>query len=255
MSDPAVTVPPVLLIPGLNNSASSWTAVAERLAADDALDVRPVDCPPLVDLDAIADAVIATADVPSVLVGHSFGGYVALAILARHPDRVAGVVLVNSGTGADTAQAAIGRRERARQAADGEYPQLAAAAATRAYHPDHVGDPDLMAARQRSVDEYGAERYAAHQLAAAERPDRTGLLARSDVPRLVVAASHDVVIPTERQRQDAAAIGAEVHIVDGAGHMVPAEQPAALAAIIAEFVATLAPSADTRPSTEEQENR
>jgi pimeloyl-ACP methyl ester carboxylesterase len=49
----------------------------------------------LVDVDEI----IADLDAPPVLVGHSLGGYLALAYAATRPDAVRGVVVLNTGPG------------------------------------------------------------------------------------------------------------------------------------------------------------
>ena len=52
----------------------------------------------LLDLDAV---VAAEAQGPVVLVGNSFGGLLALAWAARHPDRTAGLVLVDGHLGGE----------------------------------------------------------------------------------------------------------------------------------------------------------
>jgi pimeloyl-ACP methyl ester carboxylesterase len=49
----------------------------------------------LVDVDDI----IADLDEPPVLVGHSLGGYLALAYAATRPDAVRGIVVLNTGPG------------------------------------------------------------------------------------------------------------------------------------------------------------
>ena len=58
--------------------------------------------PPTTDIDAIARLVWDQCEDNAVLVGHSFGGYVALAMLAQRPAAVAGIALVNSHARADT---------------------------------------------------------------------------------------------------------------------------------------------------------
>ena len=50
---------------------------------------------------------------PVVLIGHSMGGYVALAFARRFPDMLRGLVLVGTRAGPDTAEGATGRRETA----------------------------------------------------------------------------------------------------------------------------------------------
>src|SRR3990170_4190445 len=50
---------------------------------------------------------------PVVLIGHSMGGYVALAFARQFPEMLRGLVLVSTKAGNDTAEAAAGRRAMA----------------------------------------------------------------------------------------------------------------------------------------------
>src|SRR5207245_2776748 len=47
---------------------------------------------------------------PVVLIGHSMGGYVALAFARKYTELLRGLVLVGTKAGADSAEAAAGRR-------------------------------------------------------------------------------------------------------------------------------------------------
>ena len=232
---------PVVLVPGLNNSAGTWRDVLAALPED--VTGIAVDCPPLPDIGAVADALLADLPERFVAVGHSFGGYVVTAMLAHRPERVAGLVLVNTGDNADTPQQAAGRIARSREVAAGDeaaYEAFAMGLAARAYHPDHAGDEKLLADRLTGVREYGSKRYAQHLLACANRPDRSALLAGTDVPILVLTADHDQVVPGEAQAEMARRIGAQQRIVPTSGHMLPAEQPAAVADAIAAFARQVA---------------
>jgi pimeloyl-ACP methyl ester carboxylesterase len=230
-----------VFVPGLNNSASAWRDVRAELPST----VRgiAVNCPPPEDIDAVADALLAELPDRFVAVGHSFGGYVAVAMLARGPGRVAGLVLVNTSDNADTPEQAAVRRSRAAEVRAGDesaYEAMAMSLAARAYHPDHAGDEQLLADRLAGVREYGARRYASHLIACSRRPDRSALLAATAVPVLVLAADHDQAVPAAEQQKMAARIGATLRIVPTAGHMLPAEQPAAVAQAIAAFAGEVA---------------
>ncbi len=91
------------------------------------------DPPPTPSLDLLADDVIRVLDDANVeraiVGGVSMGGYIALAILRRYPDRVAGLVLADTRSGPDDA-AALERR---------------AAAAARADSGDIATGPDAVA--------------------------------------------------------------------------------------------------------------
>ena len=60
--------------------------------------------------DTVADALRALGIPRCTLVGHSMGGYVALAFCERHPDMLDGVVLLSSTPNADTPEKAENRR-------------------------------------------------------------------------------------------------------------------------------------------------
>ncbi|TNF21441.1 MAG: alpha/beta hydrolase [Rhodobacteraceae bacterium] len=229
----------ILAVPGINNTARTFDGFRQTMPAQHR--VTAVDCPALDTVEAIAEALLAEAPERFVVLGHSFGGYVALAMLAAAPERIAGVVLVNSNDWDDSETVAAGRLEKAKRAEAGEYAELAAAASARAYHPDNAGRADLMEERAAGLTGYGAERYAAHMRASATRPDRGALLKAAEAPVLVVSADHDVVIPTEKQTAMAQRIGADQAILPGAGHMLPAEQPEALARAVADWLDTAFP--------------
>ena len=217
----------MVFVPGLNNSAGVWTPVLERLPPR--LPARAVDCPALGDVDEVAAALLRDLPERFVAVGHSFGGYVVLAMLAQQPRRLRGVVLVCSGDHADSAQQAAGRLATARAARTGDYLEMAMSNSALLYHPDNVDEPALHRMRRRGVEEYGVQRYVAHLAACAHRPDRGDLLTGTDVPVLVVAADHDQVVPPAAQRAMAERARARFTLIPRAGHMLPAEQPAALA--------------------------
>jgi non-heme chloroperoxidase len=98
---------PVVFLHGGGQTRHSWARTAERLARGGwptlALDLRghgDSDWAPDGDyrLEAFAAdllAVIATLERPPVLVGASLGGVTSLLVSGQHPDRVAGLVLVD----------------------------------------------------------------------------------------------------------------------------------------------------------------
>jgi lipase len=97
---------PVLAIHGITSSSRSWPFLAQALG-------RPVFAPDLrgrgrsnhlpgpVGMAAHAEDCAAVlrevAGEPTVVVGHSMGGFVATVLAARHPDLVRALVLVDGG--------------------------------------------------------------------------------------------------------------------------------------------------------------
>ncbi len=118
---------PIVFIHGMGTSAATWDAVA-TLLADRFLTVA-VDLPghgdspcpddrdaftrdaALADLDNVIDGL----DGPPVLVGHSLGGYLALAHAATRPGVARGIVVLNTGPGFRDPVKREGWNERSRR--------------------------------------------------------------------------------------------------------------------------------------------
>lgn len=226
----------LVLIPGLNNTRAVFGRVLPELtAAQSAVQVYVRDNPALPSVDAIANGLLAGLPERFWLAGFSFGGYVAMAVLAAAPERVEGIALICSAPGADDA-GALARRQLALEAvAQGRYPEMIRAQAANAFHPDSLNNAALLAERWAMVEEYGARRYAAHLRACIARPDRSALL-DGNKSTLVVGASHDQVFPPQALAYATAIPGCHRVTIEGAGHLLPMEQPAALARCLAHWM-------------------
>ncbi len=107
--------PPIVFIHGMGTSSATWQRCMELLedrfsvVAPDLLGHggSPVPDDPgeytrdraLDDLDDVLADIAVDVDTPAVLVGHSLGGYLALAHAATRPGVVRGVVVLNTGPG------------------------------------------------------------------------------------------------------------------------------------------------------------
>jgi pimeloyl-ACP methyl ester carboxylesterase len=103
--------PPIVFVHGMGASATTWERCMDRLA--DRFTVIAVDLlghggSPVPDDPteytrdrALADLddVLADLDAPAVLVGHSLGGYLALAHAATRPGVARAIVVLNTGPG------------------------------------------------------------------------------------------------------------------------------------------------------------
>ena len=177
--------------------------------------------------DDLAAAVRALGVGAADVVALSMGGYVALALLERHPTSVRSLALVDTRSEADSEAARKGRDTAAakllaqgRSALAGD--QLAALLAPSA--------SNLARARLRSMIE--GTRYET-LIAALEgmkrRADRTDVLARAHIPVAVVVGERDTLTPpAEAQAMANRIAGARFTVVPGAGHLTPIEAPEAL---------------------------
>jgi pimeloyl-ACP methyl ester carboxylesterase len=198
-------------------------------------------------ITALADDVVALLDAlhvsdPAVICGISMGGYVAQHVAARHPDRVAAVILVATKLEADSAEARAGRSDLAAKVgrlglgilADAMIPRLLADSAEARGAP---GRAHVEALLRRTILMQRVETVQAALAALGSRPDMTDALRRLRPPALLVAGAEDAITPPAcLEAAEAIIPKAKLLIVPGAGHMVPLEQPAVFNAAVLEFL-------------------
>jgi pimeloyl-ACP methyl ester carboxylesterase len=213
-------------------------AVFDRVVAalPSGIKVHAVDNPPLITVEEIAQALLMQLPQKFWLAGFSFGGYVALAMLEAAPERIAGLALLCSSPFADSLEASQKRIAALEGVAQGRYFEMVEAQASNAFHPDSLQRPELLAARRQMVQAYGPQNYEAHVRATAARPDRTHVL-NSNLPILVVSASHDKVMPPAMLARYAQAIpGARYEMIEEAGHLAPMEKPQLVALAMTQWI-------------------
>jgi pimeloyl-ACP methyl ester carboxylesterase len=226
----------LLFLHGVNNTPASWQSVISVMEAN-GFSCRSIFLPPRDSIEAIAEGVLQDLGEESVyLVGHSFGGMVALAVAAAAGNKALGIALVNSSASADSDATRAVRADRIIQAEQGGYHQLASDASGRAYHPDNHSRTDLQVARQSEIGLYGADRFIAHQKAMGSRPDRSEFLSNYTGAKLAIIAEGDIVIPVDNQRSMAASCDMSSVIIPGAGHMLPMEKPFLVASALLDWL-------------------
>ncbi|MBM9466856.1 alpha/beta fold hydrolase [Nakamurella leprariae] len=192
-------------------------------------------------LTPFSDAVLAVLDAVgaprAVIGGVSLGGYVALDVLRRAPERVAGLVLVDTRADADDDAARERRHQVAARADRGEVAAGPDAVAPLV-HPDlSDGERDRLAGIAAAVPPVTV---AWTQRAMAARPDSTEVLAGAGRPVLVLVGERDEVtpVPLAEAMADAARRSTgdvELVTVAGAGHLSPAEAPDQVAAALVDW--------------------
>ena len=212
--------PPIVFVHGLGTSAATWDRSTELLAdrfTTISLDLlghgeSPVPNEPdeytrdraLTDIDDV----LAGLDEPAVLVGHSLGGYLALAHAATRPGVVRAIVVLNTGPGFRDPEKREGWNERSRRNAH------------------RFGVPEQVTTMNLQEDSIVMDR-----------------LSDIAVPTLVLAGGDDRPEYTgsgqylERKMPDARMV-----VVEGGGHSMHEDSHATeVAGLIADFVADLEP--------------
>ncbi len=151
----------------------------------------------------------------SAIVGHSMGGYVALAFAKKFAKRVSGLGLVSSQAVGDPPERKEGRYKTAEDVAqkgvdvvvEAMTPKLSADERVQNFVRDLIG-------RQSPDGIIGALK------AIAERDDLTSILSSFSFPVVLVHGDADVIIPIDRAREIKALVpSANLTELPGVGHM------------------------------------
>lgn len=197
-------------------------------------------------LDACADDIAELLDRLGldrvVLGGLSMGGYVAMAFLRRHPERVEALVLADTKAAAD-GEAARANRERIAVAVETD---AASSVLVDEVLPTLLGRTSrdtrpMVAGRVRGlVQAAPAAAVAWAQRAMAARPDAFPDLRAFAGPSLVVVGAEDELSPPpEAQAMVDALPDAQLAVIPEAGHLTAVETPEAFTAEVAGFLSRL----------------
>jgi pimeloyl-ACP methyl ester carboxylesterase len=241
--------PPLLLIHGFPLDHSMWSGQMDDLAGDFrvlAPDLRGFGRSDVTqgvvtmqqladDLAELLDAVGVTQ--PVLLCGLSMGGYVCWQFWRRHASRLRGLILCDTRAAADSPEAAAARRAGAQRVL-AEGPEfLAQEMSQKLFAPTTVQrQAACIEATRHVILQTSPAGIAAALCGMADRPDATDLLAKIDLPALVVCGRHDAISTPDEMRGIAAGMPrAQFVEIEDAGHMSPLENPQAFNRALRNF--------------------
>jgi pimeloyl-ACP methyl ester carboxylesterase len=218
-------------LPGFGTSPSG-ADVARAVGAD----------PDVPSIDVMGDGVAATlrhAGVGrAVIAGLSMGGYVALSILERHPDLVAGLGLIDTKPTADDDEQRARRYELADILVHEQRVEAVVGMRTSVLgRTNRIARPDLVERIEGWIGDQGASGVAWAQRAMAQRPDRSHLLLGFDGPALVVVGEEDELAPVDVARKMAYALPqSDLWIGPRSGHLTSNENPQPVASALSRLI-------------------
>lgn len=190
--------------------------------------------------EVLGDALDALGTGPVVAAGHSLGGAVAIALAARRPGAVRGLVLLSS---CEKLPHSDGAAERLLAALPGPLRRIVffsmakkvLFASEAPAHAVSLGMEELRSCRPDTI---------LKDMRAAKAMDLAETAARLDVPTLIVCGSRDKLTPPALSERLSGLIPrSRLRIIEGAGHMLPLECPDRVNQEILQFAGALgAPS-------------
>lgn len=237
----------LVFVNSLGSNFAIWNAVADLLSNQyrvlqyDKRGHGLSDAPPAPysmrdhtnDLAGLLD----TLGIEKVLpIGVSVGGMIAQDFAGAHPERTLGLVLCDTGLKIGSAEM---WNERIEAAQNGEISRIAPIALGRWFTPPFFTEQPAAARGylnmicRTSVDGY------AGTCAALRDTDLHKQTAALKVPAVVLCGEGDTSTPPELNRELAEAVGAPLHLIEGAAHIPSVEQPQVVADHIRNFVNSL----------------
>ena len=226
----------LVLVPGFMTDKELWSDF-EREAPELGPFIH-VDLGLDPSIHAMALRAISRAPARFVLVGFSLGGYVAREVVRIAPDRVSALILIATSSRADTAEEAHRKRSAAALAGN-PFKGLSRAAIRASLHPQR-SDAKLISRIQDMGVRLGHDAFLRQSSLTRENDEER--LKEIRCPTLIVAAEEDRLRTVDEALELHQGIGnSTLEIVEDSGHMIPMEQPAALAALIKSWLKTVVP--------------
>lgn len=235
----------ILLIHGFPMNASIWNKFSEPLVS--AFKVISVDLPgfgssPLLpgefSLDDAADVIIQNLKEKKISeiipIGHSLGGYVVLAMVAKTPDMFPAFGLFHSTALADSRE----KHESRNRVVEFIKKNGARAFTSNFIAPlfNNSEHPDVPFVREMNM-KTDEQTLIAYTKAMRDRPDRSELLKTFKKPVLIIAGANDPGIPVSSiQEQTKLLPNAVVKILTDQSHMGLVEDVETTSSIVYEFV-------------------
>lgn len=171
------------------------------------------------------------------LVGHSMGGYVALAFAELFPERLSSLTLLHSTAYPDSDQRKINRNRTV------EFLQKRG---VKSFADSFIPPLFRIETRQKFSEEIKkiqeellgstAEALIAATLAMRDRPDRTEVLKHLTIPVQIIAGKEDNALPIESLREQSEILQkGKIFELEDCGHMGMLEKPQEVTRIISGF--------------------
>jgi pimeloyl-ACP methyl ester carboxylesterase len=214
---------PVVFLPGLLCDQALWRRQIHALA--------DVAAPMVADLTlddtigAMAERTLAAAPRRFSLAGLSMGGYVALEIMRRAPERVSRLALINSSARSDTPERTLQRKIGIESLRRGKFVGITHKLLGQLVHADHT--EGFVADEMRGMaSRVGGDAFIRQQQAIMTRRDSLGGLEAIRVPTMVVVGDGDRITPPDHAREIHERIaGSSYHEIGSCGHMAALEHP------------------------------
>lgn len=176
-----------------------------------------------------------------VVIGHSMGGYIALALAEKHPELLNGLGLFHSTSYADTEE-----RKEARRKAIETIREKGASGFIRNMLPNLFGpvtktqNPELIEQQIAASNNFSGESLVTYYKAMMKRPDRTDVLKNLKIPMLFILGKYDNAVSLKDGLEQCSVPDlAYIHVLENSGHAGMREEPEKANEILKNYLKTI----------------
>jgi pimeloyl-ACP methyl ester carboxylesterase len=227
-----------LIIPDLPGSGRSSALPSPRSASPSG-STPSAATPSIEDLAAAIASLLDNLGIDKcIMIGHSMGGYIALAFAEKYPDRLTALGLFHSTAYPDSEEKKAIRRKSIefirKNGADLFIRQSTPALFGQYTHQHH---PQLIDAMIDRYIGFSPDTLIAWYQAMITRPDRTAVLRGFHGPVLFIIGEEDTIIPLQSSlEQSHLPSVSHIHLVKNAGHEGMHETPGPCNDILYDFI-------------------
>lgn len=225
----------LVAIPGIMSDARTWQPFVEHMRSRVA-SIHNADTTKDATLTDMATRALEETVGDLIVVAHSMGGRVAMEMGRLAPDRIRGMVLSST---AHEGPSVDEEPKRLARIAEGNASMVDYARnwVPKVISSDTARNASLVARVRQMVEECPPEVHERQNRALLLRPDASRYLAEFDFPVLLITGGEDHLSTEATHAQIAALLkDAESIVVDGAGHLLPFEQPEKITDVISNWL-------------------
>lgn len=222
---------PLVLLPGMLCDARVFLPQFVALSRE-----MPVTIAPTTDgdrIEEIASALVSTLPAKFALAGQGLGGYVAMELLRRAPERITRVALIGCTPLSDTPQEAAAREPKIVAAKAGRFDDIIREELAHGWLANGPTQKDVQAMITAMAKANGVQAYMRQARMLQRRKDQQAIMRRIKQPALVICGELDGVTTLKRHEFMAEMIPyARLEVVPDAAHVPTLEQPQAMTDIL-----------------------
>jgi pimeloyl-ACP methyl ester carboxylesterase len=155
-----------------------------------------------------------------VVIGHSMGGYITLALAEKYPELLNGFGLFHSTSYADPEEKKEGRKKAITLIKQKGVSEFIKTSIPNLFSPDaKKKTPELIEEQISNAAKFTADALVAYQETMMQRKDRREVLKNAKVPVLFVLGRNDNIVPLQDGLEQCSLADLnDVHILENAGH-------------------------------------